>query len=81
MNAGCGNWAASNRRKRRAALSHRSSAPLCVRGIAFLFKGKDGSFFHTTFAYSKGTDTWQWLMDGEEGGKLQSFARVRLTKK
>jgi hypothetical protein len=25
--------------------------------IAFLFKGKDGSIFHTTFAYSKGTDT------------------------
>jgi len=49
--------------------------------IAFLFKGKDGSLFHTTFAYSKGTDTWQWLMDGEEGGKLQPFARVRLTRK
>jgi hypothetical protein len=49
--------------------------------IAFLFKGKDGSVFHTTFAYSRGTDTWQWLMDGEESGKLQPFARVRLTKK
>ncbi|MBZ5590010.1 MAG: hypothetical protein LAO05_15760 [Acidobacteriia bacterium] len=49
--------------------------------ISFLFKGKDGSAFHTTFAYSKGTDTWQWLMDGEEGGKLQPFARVRLTRK
>jgi hypothetical protein len=49
--------------------------------IAFLFKGKDGSLFHTTFAYSRGTDTWQWLMDGEEGGKLQPFARVKLTKK
>lgn len=48
--------------------------------IAFLFKGKDGSIFRTTFAYSKVTDTWQWLMDGEEGGKLQPFARVRLTK-
>jgi hypothetical protein len=49
--------------------------------IAFLFRGKDGSIFHTTFAYGKGSDTWQWLMDGEEGGKLQPFARVRLTKK
>lgn len=49
--------------------------------IAFLFKGRDGSVFHTTFAYSKSNDTWQWLMDGEEGGKLQPFARVRLTKK
>jgi len=49
--------------------------------IPFLFKGQDGSIFHTTFAYSKGTDTWQWLMDGEEGGKFQPFARVKLTKK
>jgi len=49
--------------------------------IAFVFKGADGSLFHTTFAYSKGTDTWQWLMDGEEGGKLQPFARVKLTRK
>jgi hypothetical protein len=49
--------------------------------IKFLFKGGDGSLFHTTFAYSKGTDAWQWIMDGEEGGKLQPFARVTLTKK
>lgn len=49
--------------------------------IAFLFKGSDGSIFHTTFAYSKDSDTWQWRMDGEEGGKLQPFARVILTKK
>jgi hypothetical protein len=49
--------------------------------IAFLFKGGDGSLFHTTFAYSPTTDTWQWLMDGEEGGKLQPFARVTLTRK
>jgi hypothetical protein len=49
--------------------------------IAFLFKAKDGSSFHTRFVYSKNTNTWQWLMDGEEGGKLQPFARVKLTKK
>lgn len=48
--------------------------------IAFLFKGADGSLFHTTFAYDNGTDAWRWLMDGEEGGKLQPFARVRLTR-
>lgn len=48
--------------------------------IMFLFKGQDGSIFHTTFAYSKAADTWKWLMDGEEGGKLQPFARVTLTK-
>jgi len=49
--------------------------------IAFLFKGQDGSLFHTTFAYSKESDTWEWRMDGEEGGKLQPFARVKLTRK
>jgi len=49
--------------------------------IAFLFRGQDGSIFHTTFAYSRGTDSWQWLMDDEGGGKIQPFARVRLTKK
>jgi hypothetical protein len=49
--------------------------------IAFLFKGTDGSLFHTTFAYKKDSDTWEWRMDGEEGGKLQPFARVKLTRK
>ncbi len=49
--------------------------------IAFLFKTKGGSVFHTTFAYRRAVDTWQWIMDGEEGGKLQPFARVRLTRK
>jgi hypothetical protein len=49
--------------------------------IAFLFKGSDGSIFHTTFVYAKDTDTWKWLMDGEENGKLQPFARVKLTRK
>jgi hypothetical protein len=49
--------------------------------IVFLFKGGDGSVFHTAFAYSKETDTWQWLMDAEEGGRLQPFARVKLTRK
>jgi len=49
--------------------------------IAFLFKGRGGSLFHTTFAYSKGTRTWQWLMDDEENGKRQPFARVMLTRK
>jgi hypothetical protein len=49
--------------------------------IAFLFNGSDGSIFHTTFVYDRGTDTWQWLMDGEENGKLQPFARVKLTRK
>jgi hypothetical protein len=50
-------------------------------GLAFLFQGADGSTFHTTFRYSQASGTWQWLMDGEEGGKLVPFARVTLTRK
>jgi hypothetical protein len=49
--------------------------------IAFLFTGSDSSIFHTTFVYNRSPDTWQWLMDDEENGKLQPFARVKLTKK
>ena len=61
------------------------SAPVALgkRGndeITFLFGEKD-SGIHTTFAYSKGADTWNWLIDNEEGGKLTSFARVKLTRK
>jgi hypothetical protein len=48
--------------------------------IELLFNGADGSLFHTTFIYNKDSDTWQWLMDGEENGKLQPFTRVKLTK-
>ena len=49
--------------------------------IAFLFNGGDNSIFHTTFVFERNTDIWQWLMDGEENGKLQPFARVNLTRK
>jgi hypothetical protein len=50
--------------------------------IAFLFREKDkDSGVRTTFAYNKGTDTWNWLIDNEEGGKLTPFARVKLTRK
>ncbi|MGA3286833.1 MAG: hypothetical protein ABSD46_05370 [Bacteroidota bacterium] len=49
--------------------------------IAFLFEGSDKSLFHTTFLRDRNTDTWQWLMDGEEQGKLQPFARVKLVRK
>jgi hypothetical protein len=48
--------------------------------IAFLFKDKDSSI-HNTFAYSKTTDTWQWFIDNEAGGKVSEFARVKLTRK
>jgi hypothetical protein len=49
--------------------------------IPFLFKMNEESIWHTTFAYDRITDTWQWNMDGEENGKFKPFARVKLTRK
>ncbi|MGA3087937.1 MAG: hypothetical protein ABSD75_04950 [Terriglobales bacterium] len=50
--------------------------------IAFLFSAKDkDNGVRTTFVYSKGEDTWSWLIDNKRGGKLTSFARVKLTRK
>jgi len=50
--------------------------------IAFFFMDKDpDSGVRTTFAYSKATDSWGWLIDNETGGKLTPFARVKLTRK
>lgn len=48
--------------------------------VAFLFRFSDSSLFHTTFLYDRRSDTWQWLMDDEENGKMQPFARVKLTR-
>jgi len=48
--------------------------------IPFLFDG-GGLKFHTTFAYSAADGSWQWSMDGETGGKLEPFARLRLSRK
>ena len=50
--------------------------------IRFLFRDKnDGVVFHTTFSYDKETGTWQWLMDNDENGKIQPFARMKLVRK
>jgi hypothetical protein len=52
--------------------------------ITFLFRDKDkdkDSGVHTAFVYSKSTDTWNWLIDNEDGGTLTSFAKVKLTRK
>lgn len=49
--------------------------------IEFIFKYNDTTQFHTTFLYDRDTNTWQWFMDEDENGKLQPFARVKLTKK
>ena len=46
--------------------------------LRLLFKFADGSAFHTTFAYDRKADTWQWKMDAEEKGQLVPFARVTM---
>lgn len=48
--------------------------------INFLFKGPSGSVFHTTFVCDHVADKWEWIMDGEENGKLEPFARLTLTR-
>jgi len=49
--------------------------------ITFAFKDKDkDSGVRTNFAYSKDTDTWQWLIDNVDGGKVSNFARVTLSR-
>ena len=49
--------------------------------IPFLFKASDTTAFHTTFVYDPKADAWKWVMDDEEKGKLQPFARVMLKRK
>ena len=49
--------------------------------LRLLFTQADGNTFHTTFAYDRKTDTWQWRMDGEEKGNLTPFARAKLRHK
>jgi hypothetical protein len=46
--------------------------------LRLLFKYPDGSTFHTTFAYDRTAETWQWKMDGEEKGQLAPFARMMM---
>lgn len=49
--------------------------------LAFLFELNDGGIIHTTFKYNREADTWQWLVDVEEGEEFRSFARVVLTRR
>jgi hypothetical protein len=47
--------------------------------IPFVFASAGN--FHSTLTYNKGTDSWQWNLDSESGGKLSPFARLKLTRK
>jgi hypothetical protein len=51
-----------------------------VDELAFLFDTGDGSAIHTTFAYNREADTWQWLIDNDNEGRRSTFARVTLTR-
>ena len=48
--------------------------------LAFVFGPGDTGIFHTTFAYNRDSDTWDWIMDAEEDGERTPFARVSLTR-
>jgi hypothetical protein len=49
--------------------------------IPFIFDFGNGHVFRNTFAYTAGTDTWDWTLDDDLKGKLTPFARLKLTRK
>lgn len=49
--------------------------------IPFLFTLSPAERLHTTFAYRKATDEWQWTIDDEANGKTSRFADVVLKRK
>jgi hypothetical protein len=48
--------------------------------IELVFTYQDGTRFFNSFLYEESSDTWQWLLNGEENGRLKPFANVKLTK-
>jgi hypothetical protein len=48
--------------------------------LRLLFNYPTGALFHTTFSYDRKADTWRWVMDGEEKGKLVPFARLTMRR-
>jgi hypothetical protein len=49
--------------------------------VHFVFHYTQTTGFHTTFVYSRATDSWQWHMDNDSAGVRRPFARVTLTRK
>jgi hypothetical protein len=49
--------------------------------LRLLFKYPDGTTFHTTFAYARTANTWRWILDGEEKGRLVPFARMTMRRR
>ena len=48
--------------------------------VVFLFTSSATDRVHTTFAYRRPSDTWEWRIDNEQAGALKPFARVTLTR-
>jgi hypothetical protein len=48
--------------------------------IPFVFKISATENLRNTFIYDKNTGTWQWTIDDDKAGKVEQFAKVRLTK-
>lgn len=48
--------------------------------VHFVFHYTPTDGFHTTFVYSRATDSWQWHMDNDSVGVRRPFARVTLTR-
>jgi hypothetical protein len=49
--------------------------------VHFVFHYTQTTGFHTTFVYSRATDSWQWHMDNDSLGVRRPFARVTLTRR
>ncbi len=49
--------------------------------VPFVFHYTQTDGFHTTFVYSRATDSWQWHMDNDSAGVRRPFARVTLTRR
>ena len=48
--------------------------------LAFVF-GMDNETFHTTFAYDREKDSWDWTMNAERDGERTPFARATMIKR
>jgi hypothetical protein len=49
--------------------------------IPFLFQYTKTDGFHTTFVYSRASDSWRWNMDNDSAGTRTPFARVSLARR
>ena len=48
--------------------------------IPFVFAYSPDHMFHNTFTYDRKSDSWEWLLEDHDKGKVSVFGRVRLKK-